>query len=188
LQNRPNLSILALISFVASFIFARTFTIFNPQVILMAGDVHIHHFWYGLAMLAIGGWLGISYNDPRIERLAAILFGAGGGIIGDEAGLLLTLTDYWTEITYTIVIAFVALTSAGILLKNYSRVIRAELGEFTGKNASLYIGVFLVAISMALVIETSDVAVLAFSTILTSIGAITILSYFIQRLRTRRHH
>jgi hypothetical protein len=41
-------------------------------------------------MLAVGGWLGISYNNPRVDRVAAIIFGAGGGLIGDEAEILLT--------------------------------------------------------------------------------------------------
>jgi hypothetical protein len=87
IQEKPNLSILALISFIASFTIARTFTTINPDTVLISGNYHIHHFWFGIAMLAIGGWLGISYTSERTDRLAAILFGAGGGLIGDEVGL-----------------------------------------------------------------------------------------------------
>jgi len=101
IQEKPNLSILAMISFIVSFTIARTFTALNPDTVLIRGDYHIHHFWFGIAMLAIGGWIGISYHSERIDRLAAILFGAGGGLIGDEVGLLLTLSAhaYWAEIT-----------------------------------------------------------------------------------------
>ncbi len=86
LRERPNLSVLALIAFIRSFISARAFTSLNPHIVLIGGEYHIHHFWYGLALLAIGGWLGISYENERINRLAEILYGAGGGLIGDEVG------------------------------------------------------------------------------------------------------
>jgi hypothetical protein len=63
IKRRPNLSVLALISFIASFAIARTFTTLSPKMVLLTGSLHIHHFWYGILMVAIGGWLGISYND-----------------------------------------------------------------------------------------------------------------------------
>jgi hypothetical protein len=50
----------------------------------------------GIALLAIGGWLGISYDDKETNRVASILYGAGGGLIVDEVGLLLTFNNYWT--------------------------------------------------------------------------------------------
>jgi len=77
-RTRPNLSVLAMISFIASFSVARIFTTLYPDLTLVNNSLHIHHFWFGLAMLAIGGWLGISYVDERTNRLAAILFGLGG--------------------------------------------------------------------------------------------------------------
>ena len=111
IKTRPHLSILALISFISAFTVSRMFTALYPRIILEIRGLHIHHFWYGLAILAIGGWLGISVEDERLNRVAAILFGAGGGIIGDEVGLLLTLGEYWTEITYTFIIVFLAFVS-----------------------------------------------------------------------------
>lgn len=67
--SRANLSVLALISFLASFVIARAFTTINPDVVLRGGGFHIHHYFYGIIMLAIGGWLGISYNEERVARL-----------------------------------------------------------------------------------------------------------------------
>lgn len=96
---RPNLSVLVLVSFTVSFLAARLFTTLYPRVVLVNSGYHIHHFWFGLAMLAIGGWVGISYQDERANRIAAIIFGSGGGLIGDEVGLLLTFGDYTTGIT-----------------------------------------------------------------------------------------
>lgn len=182
-KMRPDLSVLALVSFIASFIISRIFTTLYPNIVVTSGNLHFHHFWYGLAMLAIGGWLGISYDNERINRLAAILFGAGGGIIGDEAGLLLTFENYWTGITYTFVIIFVTFVSIMILLNKYSKIIREEFAQFLSSNTSFYFGVFLATVSIALIIETDNITVITVSSLFTIIACAIILAYFIKRIR-----
>lgn len=185
--RKPSLSLRALISFIASFVTARAFTILSPGAVVMIGEgIHLHHFWYGIALLAIGGWLGISYSDERIDRLAAILYGAGGGLIGDEVGLLLNFTDYWTELTYTLVITFVAIVSILILVFRYSRTILKEFVEFSGSNTSLYVGVFLAVVSAAFILQTDDIIVNAISIGVAVVSALFILSYFIQLMKTKR--
>ena len=186
IKTKPNLSMLALISFIASFAVARIFTTLSPKTVLIGSGFHIHHFWYGLSMLAIGGWLGISVEDERVSRVAAILFGAGGGLIGDEVGLLLTFGDYWTGITYTFVITFVAFVSTLILLIRYSRIIRTEFMEFARSNASLYFGVFLAAVSVAFILDSDDPRTVAVSGISTIVALVIISAYLIQRILTRR--
>jgi hypothetical protein len=189
MKERPSLSLLALISFVASFLIARTFTTITPDTTLfVSGGLHIHHFWYGLIMLAIGGWLGISYDEVKIDRIAAILFGAGGGLVVDEVGLLLTLEskNYWAGITYTFIIIFLTLMSILFLLNRYSATIRREFVEFLSRRASLYFGVFLVAVSIAFIMETDDVLINAASSISAIAACIIILSYVIGRFRNRR--
>jgi len=185
IQKRPNLSILAMISFIASFSIARIFTTLNPHTVLIGGDYHIHYFWYGIAMLAIGGWLGISYTSEQIDRLAAILFGAGGGLIGDEVGLLLTLSvhAYWAEITYTFLIIFLTFVSMLILVNRYYKLIRTEFTQFLRSNASLYVGVFMAAVSIAFILETDNITIVTVSSAFTVAACIIILAYFIQRIR-----
>jgi hypothetical protein len=185
IKQKPNLSILAMVSFIVSFSVARTFTTLHPNTVLLSGDYHIHHFWYGLAMLAIGGWIGISVENERLNRVAAILFGAGGGLIGDEIGLLLTFGNYWTEITYTVVIVFLTYASMLILLNRYRKLIRTEFTQFLRSNASLYIGVFLVAVSIAFILETDSAAIITVSSVCAIIACIIILAYFIQLFRTK---
>ena len=185
-ERRPNLSMLALVSFIASFTVARIFTSLRPDVIVMIGGVyHIHHFWYGIIMLAIGGWLGISYNEERINRLAAILFGAGGGFIGDEVGLLLTFGDYRTGITYTFIIIFTTFISILILLNRYSRIISREFTEFSSSQKSIYFGVFLAAVSIVFITESDDIIITAVASVSTIVAFVIILAYFIQRIRRR---
>ncbi|MFZ1039309.1 MAG: hypothetical protein WAN53_05430 [Candidatus Bathyarchaeia archaeon] len=187
MQRRPNLSILALVSFIASFVVARTFTTLNPNIVLVSGGIHIHHFWFGLVLQAIGGWLGISYNDERINRLAAILFGAGGGLIGDEVGLLLTFGNYWSEITYTLIIMFLAIASTSILIISYSKTITTELTHFLRSNASLYFGVFLAVVSIAFIMETDNALIITISGMASATACAVILAYLVQRIMRRRH-
>jgi hypothetical protein len=186
IKEKPNLSMLAMISFIASFIVTRIFTTLNPNSVLISGDYHIHHFWYGIAMLAIGGWIGISVENERLNRVAAILFGAGGGLIGDEVGLLLTLGNYWSEITYTFVIIFLTFASMLILLNKYRKLIRTEFTQFLRSNASLYFGVFLAAVSIAFILETDNATIITVSSALTIAACFIILAYFVQRIRTKR--
>ena len=185
IKERPNLSVLALVSFIASFMIARAFTTLSPSTVLISGGYHIHHYWYGLIILAIGGWLGISYENERINRVAAILFGAGGGIIGDEVGLLFT-SDYWTGLTYTFLMIFLAFTSILTLMFRYSRMILNEFSQFFYSQTSFYLGIFLATISVAFLLETDDVAVIIGSSVLTMSGITIVLLYFVHRFRTRR--
>jgi len=182
IKRRPNLSVLVLISFIASFAAARTFTTLSPKTILLTGNLHIHHFWYGILMMAIGGWLGISYNDERIDRLAAVIFGAGGGLIGDEAGLLLTFENYWTGLTYTIITVFLAVAFIMILIARYSKTIMAEFAGFVRRRASLYFGVFLATISIAFLIDTDSPIIIAASSASVAVACLIILIYLIQRI------
>jgi hypothetical protein len=186
IKTRPNLSLTALLSFIASFAIARAFTTFYPDSSLIIRGYHIHHFWFGVALLAIGGWLGISYESKRINRVAAILFGAGGGLIGDEVGLLLTFGNYWTDLTYTLVIIFLALASVLIIIARYWQSIRTEFTEFLRSNASLYIGVFLFAVSFAFVLQTRNPNVITVSSVSAVVGFVIILAYFVQRVIARR--
>jgi hypothetical protein len=162
------------------------FTAFQPDVGLRFRGYHIHHFWFGVALLAIGGWLGISYESERTTRIAAILFGAGGGLIGDEVGLLLTFEYYWTNITYTLVITFLALASILIILARYWQSIRTEFTEFLKSNASLYLGVFLVAVSAGIALEARSPDVINASSVFVAVGFVMIMAYFVQLIITRR--
>jgi len=176
-----------LVSFALSFAVARTFTTLSPNAILSPSGFHVHHFWYGIVMLAVGGWLGISYNDPRVDRLAAIIFGAGGGLIGDEAGILLTLesNNYWAGASYTFITIFLASASILVLLKKYSRTVLKEFKEFSSSRGGFYLAVFLAAISTAFLIDTADPMVIAVTSLLTIVAWVTILVFLIQRIRGR---
>lgn len=185
-QPRAHLATVALLSFTASFVAARTFTTFFPSIVFISGGIHIHHFWYGLGLLAVGGWLGISYNDKEIDRLAAILYGAGGGLIIDEVGLLLTFGNYWTGLTFSVLVVLLTLISVLILLNAYKKAIIAELRDFERNRVSLYLGAFLFSVSIAFITETVNVWVTATSIALAAASAIMIIVYLSLRIKQRK--
>lgn len=181
--SRPSLSLLALISFIASFGIARAFTSINPNAVLERGGVHIHHFWFGIILLAIGGWLGISYNQERIVRFAAVIYGAGGGLIGDEVGLLLK-GNYWTGITYTVLVAFLAFAFTALLFVRYSKEVLAEIEAFTARRVSFYFGVILAVVSASF-IPTGNFFVSTLAVLATVIACIILFAFIVQRVTSK---
>jgi len=185
-KSNPHFSILALASFIASFAVARIFTTLNPNVVIMVGTgIHIHHFWYGILLLAVGGWLGLINRTERIDQLAAVLYGAGLGLIADEFGLLLTWGNYWTTLTYTVVgvlLAFVVL--AGLLIEHRA-TIRAELHRVSRIDAVLFGGILLAMVSVAFLTTTSSSLIMAISIALGIIALAMIMFFAVNWIRLR---
>jgi len=175
LQPKPHLVTAALTAFLISFIAARVFTTFFPSTVIITGGVHIHHFWIGIALLAVGGWIGISYNDKETDLVAAVLYGAGGGLIIDEVGLLLTFGNYWTSLTYTVLAIILAFAAVLLVISRYRKVMESDLLGFLRNRISLYLGVFLLAVSIAFTTETNNFAVTAASVAISVISVIIII-------------
>ena len=186
-QPRAHLALLALIAFALSFTAARVFTYYYPSVVLVSGGVHIHHFWFGVILLAVGGWLGISYTQKEIDRIAALFYGVGGGLIADEVGLLLTFGNYYSELTWTFMVILFSFIFALVLFNKYRKDIVEELHGFVSSRFSLYFGVFLVAVSVAFLFETNSFLVTLFSAGLTLIAILIILAFWIHETRQRSH-
>jgi hypothetical protein len=123
LEWRADYSVLALLSFVIAFAVSRAYTTISNFGLEPTSGIPIHHFWYGLIMVGIGGWLGISHSDERTKRFATVIFGLGGGLIGDESGMLLLMNpnDYRTVLTYPTVAGFLAFCIIFLLLKRHSQ-------------------------------------------------------------------
>lgn len=183
--RRLDLAVRALSSFVAAFAIARVFTTLYPEIIIIHGGFHLHHFWFGIASVVIGGWMLFARKGERAKGLAATLFGAGGGLIGDEIGLL-AFGDYQAAITYTVIIWFTASVSLVILIARYFRVISGGLRQFVGKDASLYVGVFLIAASFAFIEETNDLFLTLVAVSLTVTGVCMLSGYIWQKFKSER--
>jgi hypothetical protein len=138
-------------------------------------------------MLAVGGWLGISYNDPRIDRISAIIFGAGGGLIGDEIGILMTFEgeNYWAGISYTFAIILLAVTSILVLINKYSAVIKKEFGVLSGTRGGFYLAVFVEAVSLAFLIDANNPLIIIVASVIAVIAFCVIVSFFFQAIKKR---
>ena len=180
-----HLAAVALVSFIISFIVTRTFTYFFPNVVLVSGGLHIHHFWFGIVLLAVGGWLGINYDDKEIDIVASIFYGVGGGLIVDEVGLLLTFGDYWSGLTWTFMILLFSFIFALLLFGRYRKIILGELHDFVSSKASLYLGIFLATISIAFIAESNNLLIMGISAGLTINAVLIVLAFLIHRTRER---
>jgi hypothetical protein len=89
-------------TFIATFIFLRLLTFGIRYHLLPVGNVvtssglHIHHFVWGIVVLLIVGFLGITLWSERLHPWLGAIFGIGAALVLDEYALWLNLQDvYW---------------------------------------------------------------------------------------------
>ena len=147
-RYRPGLSFLGTLAFVGGFFGARIFHLLLPSVMIITEGVHFHHFWYGLILIGVSGWVGIAYNDPRVDRICAIVFGVGVGFIGDEVGLLLTFGDYYSDLTTDFFVAAIAFVLLVTLFIRYRKQIDFDVLRLHTPERLTQVGVFLIGFSI----------------------------------------
>lgn len=115
LSKRRELPFIIFFSFLVTFAVSRL-VVYSIQNDLMLGDVwfvdylfingvHIHHFNYGILLLAISGLWALLDEKRNHLYVMAILYGMGLGLIMDEFGILVTLDEaYWVRLSYDAVI------------------------------------------------------------------------------------
>jgi hypothetical protein len=145
---RPGLSFLGTLAFVGGFFGARIFHLLLPSVMVITQGVHFHHFWYGLLLIGVSGWLGIVYDDERLGRICAIVFGVGVGFIGDEVGLLLTFGDYYSDLTTDFFVAAISFVFLVTLFLRYRSQIIFEVLRGGAHERLTQVGYFLVGFSI----------------------------------------
>jgi len=148
--GKPWLSATALLSFIPSFATARLFTFLRPSTVILIFGIHFHHFWYGLGALAIAGWLGIA-GPEGWNRIAAVMYGLGAGLVADEIGLLLTpvngtLGNYASGLTYTAVVVITAVTAMLSLLSRYRREIIDDFRKVGVREPLAFLGLFILVV------------------------------------------
>jgi hypothetical protein len=173
-STSSGLAFLALLSFVTSFLSARVFTTLNPSIVAIAGGIHFHHFWYGLIMVVVAGWMGIAYNKPQYERIYAVVFGIGSGLIGDEVGLFLTLGNYNSDLTFFFFIIIVSIGSLVILLRDRESL-QYDVIELEHDERLLLAGVVIMgtsALAFAAGLFVGGLAILGAGAAITLVGMI----------------
>lgn len=81
-----------LAGFVPTIILARLTVHLVPGLFLSIHNHHVHHFAYGIIILAIAGYLAL-ITPERLKRAVASFYGIGLALAFDEFGMWLHLTD-----------------------------------------------------------------------------------------------
>src|SRR2546425_10911722 len=179
------LSFLATLAFLGGFFGARLFHLAFPGLMIITSQgIHFHHFWYGLTMMGVAGWLGIVDNDEKFSRVYAVVFGVGAGFVGDEVGLLLTGDDYYSELTFEFLIAAIAFIILVALMIRYRKQILEEVFRLSRGERLTHIGVFLIGFSaLSFAFGTLELGIP-----LVAIGvALVILGFSRERKMARRN-
>lgn len=101
--------------FTVTFTLARLFNHAWPFLYFqLRSGLHIHHFTYGVFLIAIAGYLGLVFNGPRAKVLIATLLGVGLGFAFDEFSIWLRLNasmqERWSYEGLVVVIGLFILT------------------------------------------------------------------------------
>jgi len=100
-KRRNEATFWVLIAFLPTIVIARAFVYLAPQLFLNTHGTHIHHLTYGIILLAVTGYLALTLNRQRWQRLIAVLYGIGLALAFDEFGMWLRLQDnYWVRQSY----------------------------------------------------------------------------------------
>ncbi len=145
---KHTLAFIAIAAFLVSFFGSRLFATVCPTCVVVGSGIHFHHFWYGIEMVAIVGWLAIvGKRTERLDRAYALVYGLGLGLIGDEVGLLLTFGNYYSELTYQIFVGAVGLIILGALAVRFGEKLRRDLMGMERWEVVELVGLFLAGFS-----------------------------------------
>jgi hypothetical protein len=99
---RREAALLMWVAFIATFVFLRLLTfgiryhLLPVKNVVTSSGLHIHHFVWGILVLLIVGFLGITIWSERLHPWLATIFGIGAALVIDEYALWLNLQDvYW---------------------------------------------------------------------------------------------
>ncbi|RZN40310.1 MAG: hypothetical protein EFT35_03120 [Methanophagales archaeon ANME-1-THS] len=125
-SKKLQIQFVILLSFIISFLIARAFVLLlnvpiNPAYQLWLKGYRVHHFFFGIAVLMIGGWLSHLHNGGKLTMISAALYGIGVGLVVDEFGLLLTFGDYWAAQSYLFFVIISLFFLIALLIEAYNR-------------------------------------------------------------------
>jgi len=99
---RREAALLMWVAFIGTFVFLRLLTfgiryhLLPVKNVVTSSGLHIHHFVWGIVILLIVGFLGITIWSERLHPWLATIFGIAAALVIDEYALWLNLQDvYW---------------------------------------------------------------------------------------------
>jgi len=97
---------LIMLSFLATFAISRLIVTYLPSLTLKVHHVHIHHFAYGFALLALLGYFLLTQpRSPKTRLRLSFLYGIALGLAFDEFGMWIQLEDaYYNRSSYDAIV------------------------------------------------------------------------------------
>ncbi|TDX48217.1 hypothetical protein [Orenia marismortui] len=90
---------------------------------------HIHHFYFGIILIAIAGWISIVGSSILNRKHAALIYGSGLGLFMDEIGLLLTWGNYYSGLTYLLSLFLIGIFLNILFFPYFWREVRNNILE-----------------------------------------------------------
>lgn len=105
-KNGKEIPFLILITFLGTFVVSRAFTYIFPEVSLKVNSVHVHHFAYGIFLLAIIGYFLLTQpRSPKTRIKISLLYGVALGLAMDEFAMWIQLEDaYYDRASYDAIV------------------------------------------------------------------------------------
>lgn len=91
---------------------------------------HIHHFYFGILLICIAGWIAIVGSKYVTKQHTAIMYGTGLSLFIDEIGLLLTWGDYYSHLTYVLSSFIIVIFLNIVFFHNFWKEVRNNLGYY----------------------------------------------------------
>lgn len=88
---------------------------------------HIHHFYFGIILMAIAGWLAITDSSKLSKWWYAVMYGAGLGLLMDEIGLLLTWGNYTSSLSYLLGVLLLGVLLNIVYFPSFWKKVRSEV-------------------------------------------------------------
>ncbi|MCL5970280.1 MAG: hypothetical protein M1450_02125 [Patescibacteria group bacterium] len=109
-----------LITFILSRIIVYFFVFGPPKMYLKINGIHIHHLTFGIAILAIIGYVALTTHSNHFKKFMAVLYGIGLALAFDEFGMWLHLKDdYWIRHSYDAVLIITLLLFNSAFLRRF---------------------------------------------------------------------
>lgn len=88
---------------------------------------HIHHFYIGILLICVAGWISIVGSSLLTRKQTAVLYGIGLGLFMDEIGLLLTWGDYYSGLSYLLSLFLGGLFLNVVFFPHFWREVREKI-------------------------------------------------------------
>lgn len=92
-RRYPYYAFPAAMSLLATFLMIRAVTTTWPTIGVVINGVHVHHFTWGILILAVTGFLALILQSGRSRYVLAVAWGSGVAFVLDEFYPLLHLND-----------------------------------------------------------------------------------------------